>query len=58
MKSLFLSYLGDRFNLCEFAISLLNSFQTPFSSRQVQRTSFFEGTDVEFATLSEEVIRS
>ena len=45
---------GAAFELSEFLFFPLFEL---FSSFQVERTSFFEGTDVEFANLSEEVIR-
>ena len=53
-----MSPVSGPFSLSDFVRSYFFQFLSAFSSSQVERTSFFEGTDVEMATLSEEVIRT
>ena len=57
-KSIFISLFSGPFSLSDFVRPYFFPFLSAFSSSQVERTSFFEGTDVEMATLSEEVVRT
>ena len=56
IKNISISLFSGPFSLSDFVRPYFFPFLSVFSSSQVERTSFFEGTDVEMATLSEEVV--
>ena len=58
IKNISISLFSGPFSLSDFVRPYFFQFLSAFSSSQVERTSFFEGTDVEMATLSEEVLRT
>ena len=56
MKKYLYFFLFWTLFISDFVRPYFFQFLSAFSSSQVERTSFFEGTDVEMATLSEEVV--